>query len=809
MKLAGARGITRSRVPLIALMALAAIGMAGCEGDDGKTGAQGPGGDPGAPGATGPTGPTGPAVDLLAQTKVETCNFCHNGSVVRSGQSHQAIHDSFTDASNLDIEFVAYSRSGATAPYTVAVTFQITQNGQPFVDVAGLPKLPVKSFYASTYDSATRTFAGNTTITVNSTTTVPTGGPGQYTVTKTDFAYAPDMTDAVIYGQIAQTPINIEDSQYDPGAGKRIVMYDNRASTSWPFGDVGTYVSAANVESCEACHGKPYMKHGNITAVNEGSPDFVSCKTCHNDAMAGSHLDWQWMVDDPLAWATDNTPADYATRYAYKRTLMNDVHMSHAMEFPYPQSMANCNKCHEGKLDVVLADEKFTAETCKSCHPMQVQDPKYVDEKRAPSFGDLWNNPALDFHDIGMGDCNDACHKAGGYARSFDEMHSGYDKGIYREDGTRYSDLYDVSLDSVTKTGDVVNFKFSANDASIVPELIVSFYGYDTKDMLVSSHTRGQAPAGTTGLRMEFVVTDADNALFTQVATADPLTWEVNLNLAAYQQPTNSGLASIPTLISQGKIERMEVSILPELSIDGEEIAIEGAAQTYTVTASSATALNNWFKGPNAIADTAKCNACHDMLGTTFHIGSGYGSVGVSGCRNCHVPTSGGSHLEMQSRSIDSYVHSIHAFQAFDTGWNAANQSGTDFTDPVVAKRYSLHVGHTWPLFTANACEGCHVPGKFDYANNATSLPSLHSASSSWNVPRAVGPEPQYVTGPGSRACGGCHRAYPINQDDAAGLATFNAHMADEGYLIDNTTANPSTTTWIYRVIDKIMGSVN
>ena len=40
MKFAGARGITRTRVPLIAMLALAAtIGLAGCEGDDGKDGA--------------------------------------------------------------------------------------------------------------------------------------------------------------------------------------------------------------------------------------------------------------------------------------------------------------------------------------------------------------------------------------------------------------------------------------------------------------------------------------------------------------------------------------------------------------------------------------------------------------------------------------------------------------------------------------------------------------------------------------------------------------------------------------------------
>ena len=42
---------------------------------------------------------------------------------------------------------------------------------------------------------------------------------------------------------------------------------------------------------------------------------------------------------------------------------MNDTHMSHAMEFPYPLSMSNCVTCHEGKLDVVLADENFTMTT--------------------------------------------------------------------------------------------------------------------------------------------------------------------------------------------------------------------------------------------------------------------------------------------------------------------------------------------------------------------------------------------------------------------------------------------------------------
>ena len=60
MNIAGARGITRSRMPLLALMAMAAIGIAGCTGDDGKTGSPGPTGPTGPGGGVGPTGPTSP-----------------------------------------------------------------------------------------------------------------------------------------------------------------------------------------------------------------------------------------------------------------------------------------------------------------------------------------------------------------------------------------------------------------------------------------------------------------------------------------------------------------------------------------------------------------------------------------------------------------------------------------------------------------------------------------------------------------------------------------------------------------------------
>ncbi len=137
------------------------------------------------------------------------------------------------------------------------------------------------------------------------------------------------------------------------------------------------YVSAANNAGCEKCHSEPFLKHGYIYGEVNHDPatDFYTCKACHLDNGAGGHFEWPLMVDDPalaasyLAGETKLTPEQEA-QYAYKTSLMNDVHMSHAMEFPYPQSMANCVTCHEGKLDTILADANFTVETCKSCHPV-------------------------------------------------------------------------------------------------------------------------------------------------------------------------------------------------------------------------------------------------------------------------------------------------------------------------------------------------------------------------------------------------------------------------------------------------------
>jgi OmcA/MtrC family decaheme c-type cytochrome len=833
-------------------MALAAIGMAGCEGDDGATGPAGPTGGTGATGPTGPTGPAGPGLDPIASAKPESCNTCHD----EVGVDHQSIYNEYKNAetkSAYKLTFVDLDGDGnalnaiETSPgqYRFELEFNITKNnGVSFVpyDDPNLAALDQKRFIVQRYfpgddvpfQSAFTQALG--TAAVGGATTSLGGGNYRVTATKTSatgpaLSWNPldPLTGSQAYVYIADGVLETEG----------MTLYTDVADMGAAYGTAATtaptaYQSVASVEGCEACHGAPYLKHGYRAAVVDGLTDFAACKECHyDDPNSGGHRDWQWMVDEPYEWATLTAPPD-PSKYNYRRSVMQDTHQTHAMEFPYPMSMANCATCHQGqaKLDAILADENFTAETCKSCHPVEGKDAwkgqKYYQASgdggraRAPALKELWTAAGVEYHLISA-DCQ-LCHTAapGSPGSTFKEYHNGYDKQIYDGTGQRYADVAanKVSIDSVTLTGSVLDIKLSSANTAIVPELTVSFYGYDSKHMLVSSHTRDNGAktcyndraadpltAAKVGCRYEIAIdgnpvsTLQTNRLFTVVAGSAPGAWHVTADLAGYVQPTSTGLADIPTLISSGKVKKAEVVVLPELDVGGVLVALN--AQSKTVDLGSGAFVDNYFKGTTAVVSEAKCNACHDALGTTFHSAS-YGN-NIVACRTCHVTTSGGSHLEMQSRGIDSYVHAIHKFQAFDIG-------SIDFTDPVEAKRYGLHVEHVFPNFTIKNCEACHVtsggavPVTYNVPDQSASLSGLETPSATVNKSRNISGIPAYVVGPANRACGGCHRAVLINEDDAGGLLAFNAHTDMGGYTIENppTTAE-EPVAYVYQMIEKIM----
>ncbi|ACG74214.1 conserved hypothetical protein [Anaeromyxobacter sp. K] len=756
-----------------ALLFAGVLAIAGCSGEDGKTGPQGPAGQDGQPGAPGQPGQDGQ--DLVASAKPESCAVCHGNA----GAQHQGIYNQYTDASQLSVVINGVStvaNAGGTN-YTSTMTFTVTKNGAPYVD-AGLAGLDQKRFYATTYDSATRKF-----VTAFSYGNITSQGNGVYTASYATATFQPELSNAQAYAYVADGPLSTEGMQ----------LYTDVSNTGIAYGDASTYASSANVAGCEKCHGSPYLKHGYRAAAVAGLPDFAACKACHTDESAGGHEGWQLLADDPAAYAAQGgTPtADQKTKYAYKKTVMNDVHMSHAMEFAYPQSMANCVTCHAGKLDRVLTAANFTLATCKSCHPVTGVN---GDPKRAPALKDVV--PAAPYHPTDLYTttvaCN-GCHKPqaeGGIAPEFAAVHGGFNQQIYANATTKYSSTFTSKVDSATfdSTTNTLTVKFSvvgaAAGAIVKPTVVVGLYGYGTKDMLVSGHN-SQAD-GTANLEYTEGATQRSDP--TKSSNSDRLKLAPAAAAAGVTQWTaTADLTLWSDLIAQGAVKQAEVAFLPTVganqaaAVSATNPAIAVAGTTATVDLVNGTQVADADVYGKKLVSADKCNKCHEALGTTFH-NPNYGSAGVVACRICHTPRDGGYHLEMQSRSIDSYVHAIHSMQPFDL-------FNIDFSNPVAKLRYGHHVESTYPNFTILNCESCHEAGTYEVPDQSKSLPGVLSAAATpKNRDRNIGSVPSVVTGAGARACGSCHRAELINEDDAGRLAAFDQHTATFGFEVQNAS---------------------
>jgi hypothetical protein len=116
---------------------------------------------------------------------------------------------------------------------------------------------------------------------------------------------------------------------------------------------------------------------------------------------------------------------------------------------------------------------------------------------------------------------------------------------------------------------------------------------------------------------------------------------------------------------------------------------------------------------------------------------------------------------------------------------------------------YEHHIEFPYPKHGITDCDSCHNVDTNNVPDQTKSLPGLLSASdqvTGWD--RKIGEVPEYVSGPASRACGGCHRAELINEDDAVDLTVFNQHTKQGGYLIE---AGEDDLGTLSTVIDQIM----
>ncbi|MGB2863463.1 MAG: hypothetical protein WBC05_09080, partial [Sedimentisphaerales bacterium] len=735
------------------------------------------------------------AQEPCADVQPESCVICHSGA----GADHQASYDELYQDGVITVTDMAYEY---TAPSTHTITFTMMKDGEPF-DPADADR--VRMYFvpytgtAFQYEPAADRLALTGTMTFDSTT-----GGVTSTLTDDDPRYASsfdDMDGAImLYGydeRVATMPNSrVTQAKYPIGA-----LLETGAGID--------SVSAANNDGCEKCHSVPFLKHGYYYAQVNDDPttDFIACKACHLENTEGGHLEWQLLVDDPekaVEWLHSDEDLSIFTPeqlelYAYTTSLMNDVHMSHAMEFPYPQSMSNCVTCHEGKLDLILADDKFTMETCKSCHPVTGSEEYGTAEFALETILPPAIHGAMTLDAV---DCA-YCHSEGGMASVFSDIHTGYDTMIYAADCVKYSDAIVVSIDNASVADNKLTIEFSAvvdpNLAGfaardIIPTVMVGMYGWDTKDFIIGPHERltddngdGEISSSSGDSRALEYEVGAEHPRYTTVSTpgsggggtGGSGSWVVTADLSTWAD-----------LIDDGTVKRVEIAVMPELAdADGETVSLDAPSRTFDLGAND---FDDDYYSP--IVDLEGCHNCHEALATNYHSPDRGGSIVT--CRMCHITKSRGSHLEMQSRSLDSYIHAIHSMQAFDIG-------DVNFADPVDALHYDHHIGFPYPTHGITNCESCHNPGTYEVPDQSKSLPGALSASDSlegWD--RNIGDVPLYITGPGSRACGACHRASLINDDEAGELISLNQHMKNGGYLIEG---GDDYTSVLGEVIDYIM----
>ena len=441
MRFSGTRGITRSRVPLIAMLALAAIGMAGCDGDDGKDGSDGsagPTGPAGPAGPTGPTGPAGPSPEIpgssagLLRGDITNISIA-SGKVTVEFEVKDKAGNPLTLATPSQFEFglaklmprtdlrpqywqslVQFSTK-SSSPATAATVLRpsteradtnaaLTNFGD-IVAVAGKPGTYSYTFCTNIVDVGTFKYYGNTGAPSAAACGVSTGAGAISSSAGTAILNAMDLT----FGPAATYRIYI--GSRNPST--QPVRYNYNAVKDFEGGTPGTPLATLANQvvtdaNCGACHGdsenRTSLRFRNLestdaTANIHGGNRFESqsCVICHNsswfDSAGSTDTNWVTELDLPQLVHKLHSGDEEYLEGRYKH-----LHF-------YPQAITNCRTCHDNQQPLLASvqpagrpdseknawKERVSQQACNTCHDVNFQGGHFIVQND--------NSRCLDCHD--------------------------------------------------------------------------------------------------------------------------------------------------------------------------------------------------------------------------------------------------------------------------------------------------------------------------------------------------------------------------------------------------------------------------
>jgi len=768
MKFAGARGITRSRVPIIAMLALAAtIGLAGCEGDDGKDGA-----DSTVPGPIGPTGPAGPTGPIATKTPIETCGVCHGDMAIADAAD---IHQVTNVPAVSGIDF-------AVDGLNLVVSFNLTIDGEDAEDFSSI----TRDYRFDGTDRSDLSDAGTPAALAG-------GTDGEYTIT---------ITNGAAYGN----------SRY-------LFRIENPAGTRAMV--VGEYPEAPDdfkvaSGACENCHGQP----GN--GFHYGYPvKAENCTVCHNatttTSAAGTvaaEYPWFYILGHSIHNSHNMPGGEYALLDKAGEPVTNRSGEPYVYEVTFPTYMNNCSICHAGRLETVgdsegVNDMPVTYAGCTSCHGSMA------------GFGFVAGVEFGSAH-LAMVEstpCGD-CHKTGGVAAGKVAV-TDFHNGLTTERGGIIWDGEDTSVTEGAK----FDWRITGVNDDGTKLAITWTVSYANVGVNPCNATVGVgAPV--------FDGDDNGNisVLYSFMQGGDPILGTDGPGQAASvnTSTTNTVCAGnvATTTIEILPADRPEGATVGRIALQGKPRVVSVANASQTMQVRAKTPVFDWILGTDdqatarrGIVDTTgKCLKCH--VGSLYQHG-GNRVDNVDMCILCHNSASSEQFVREamgvdaseaydgkagQTFEMKTMLHAIHSTGETGTGapiviyrnrgiyawagdvsqlpnWNTGEAcvngttAGTRVfgSDPAVQNSCQPHTFHapTYPRRLYD-CAACHVDDFSVLPNQSEAVATTLNAGSSEDE---VNQLDDVLEGASAAACMSCHQS-----SDSAVQAQLKGHAYQNGW---------------------------
>jgi OmcA/MtrC family decaheme c-type cytochrome len=562
--------------------------------------------------------------------------------------------------------------------------------------------------------------------------------------------------------------------------------------------------SRNNVQYCVVCHTEQRRYGATEAAINTGTLTFTSASTSIVDGRSVGNL-------PNLVHKVHNGKLLAKKGYNFGGVLFNEV--------GYPQDVRNCTKCHDGSATstakTALGDNWKNAPSrlaCGACHDglnfATAQGVSLADANSgltATAGLHAFAGPQLDDSQCltcHTGARNDlmhtpvtppnlasALHVAGGNANTNAAWIA---SNTSRLPVGAIKVSYDIKSVAVTAGKPVITFRMlqdgvavPLNDKTAKTEIWDNFMGAPSAYFVFSVPQDGiAAPADFNASASGYL-----KSIWNGTATGTGAGTITGPDASGYYTVTLTGvnIPSTAKMVTGGVGYSYSVtSTLPLTQTNLTDYPVAAAAITgqtnrsggLMVITPNAQKVATGYTARRAIVEDARCNACHQELGTftedAFHAGQRNDGTTCSWCHNPNRTSSG------WSADSTSFVHAIHAGKkrTVPFTWHASSttESFADIGYPGVLKD----------------CETCHLPGTYDFSATA-------SAAALPNRPyRTVG------AGKYDRASSNAVANFSIapyvvadNVTDYGLGFSFNAGLATSGGVAAGATREAAATTLV------------